>query len=172
MEGYGNRVNVKDKTDMRCLPAILPLKRPPPPLCRDAYRGAKVGSLRLKTRPELHLYLNRTPAGRGSLTQVTSGLSQVLFFSQLLAKLWTILVLRGHTRTAHRHPRLPAQLCLDSGVKDKRGSHKPQPRPTARRRGLRGLPHPSILHKALELTPSGLSAAQTMGTPVTQHRSS
>lgn len=136
--------------------------------------GAKVRSLRLKTRPDLHLlYLNRQRilAGRGLCHTHQSGLSQSLF-SQLLAKLWTILVLRGHKGQPTQTPQLPAQLCLGSGVKDKRGSHKPQPRPTAQRTGLHGLPHPSFLHKALELTPSGPSAAQTMGIPVAQHRSS
>lgn len=135
--------------------------------------GAKVGSLRLKTRPDLHLlYLNRrrTPAGRGLYHARQSGLSQSLF-SQLLAKLWTILVLRGHKGQPTQTSQLPAQLRLGSGVKDKRGSHKPQPRPTAQR-GLHGPPHPSFLHKALELTPSGPRAAQTMGTSVAQHHSS
>lgn len=79
---------------------------------------------------------------------------------------------RAQKDSSRRHPQLPAQVCLDSGVKDKRGSHKPQPRPTAQRKGLHGLPHPSFPHKALELTPSGLSAAETMGTPVTQYHSS
>lgn len=136
--------------------------------------GAKVGSLRLKTRPDLHLlYLNRRriPAGTGLYHARQSGLSQSLF-SQLLAKLWTILVLRGHKGQPTQTPQLPAQLRLGSGVKDKRGSHKPQPRPTAQREGLHGLPHPSFLHKALELTPSGPRAAQTMGMPVAQHCSS
>lgn len=135
--------------------------------------GAKVGSLRLKTRPDLHLlYLNRRriPAGRGLYHARQSGLSQSLF-SQLLAKLWTILVLRGH-KGQPTQTQLPAQLRLGSGVKDKRGSHKPQPRPTAQREGMHGLPHPSFLHKALELTPSGPRAAQTMGMPVAQHCSS
>lgn len=34
---------VKNKTDIRCLPAILPLKHPPPALCRDAYQGGSQG---------------------------------------------------------------------------------------------------------------------------------
>lgn len=136
--------------------------------------GATVGSLGLKARLDLHLlYLNRRriPAGRGLYHARQSGLSQSLF-SQLLAKLWTILVLRGHKGQPTQTPQLPAQLRLGSRVKDKRGSHKPQPRLTAQREGLHGLPHPSFLHKALELTPSGPRAAQTMGTPVAQHRSS
>lgn len=148
-----------------------------PALCRDAYQGGSQGRVfetEDQTRPDLHLlYLNRQRilAGRGLCHTRQSGLSQSLF-SQLLAKLWTILVLRGHKGQPTQTPQLPAQLCLDSGVKDKRGSHKPQPRPTAQRTGLHGLPHPSFLHKALELTPSGLSATQTMGIPVAQHRSS
>lgn len=149
---------------MRCLPAILPLKHPPPPLCRDDYQGAKVGSeTQDQTRfPSPLLEQAEDSSRERALTQVTSGLS-----------LWTILVLRGHTRTAHSDTYSSLLNCLDleSRASEVATNHNQDQLP--REKGCMGYPtHPRFLHKALELTPSGPSAAQTMGTPVTQHCSS
>ena len=77
-----------------------------------------------------------------------------------------------HKRTAYSDTHNPLLNCawvLESRTSEVATNHNQDQLPRKKSQMGYGT---QVLHKALELIPSGPSATQTMGTPVTQHRSS